>query len=470
MRIQKSVAHIARFVLESTTPLSICTGRSNGIFDSLLVRDANGLPGIPGTSLAGVLRHLAVRYHTELAALFGSAIKDEESPSNVHVSWGCIHDENDKPVEGLVLDRDEVNLKSEILAAARDLSPLRRDRVRLDRRGVAQDAGQFDRTALPAGYRFSAELIYWNETHDNQAWQNLLGLLQNPEMRLGGATRSGYGGLKLVRLHQRHFKLNDKYDYRDWRELGTNLSDTAGLQEHTGEEKSCQPRVVLQLQAEDGYRFGDGDQALEHNEEKDPTIVPVTEKRVIWDGPKARFSQRHLLVPGSGVKGALRHRFAFHYQRHAKKWAENPDNQHEIEDCEGVRRLFGFAANTKDTNQQEGHAGHLIFSDVYIKLEEKAYTLPHNGIDRYTGGVRHGVLFAEQVCKAPIELNVTVCDPGNDRLKDTLLRPALRDTLKDLTEGRLALGAGRGRGWGYFTGRQNWSDNAAWLHGGHHAE
>ena len=55
-RLDCSVVHIARFSLQARSALSIGTGGTDGVFDHPIVRDANGLPLIPGTSLAGVLR------------------------------------------------------------------------------------------------------------------------------------------------------------------------------------------------------------------------------------------------------------------------------------------------------------------------------------------------------------------------------------------------------------------------------
>lgn len=48
---------LARIVVEATTPLTIGSGRSNIMTDSLVTTDVNGLPYIPGTSLAGILKH-----------------------------------------------------------------------------------------------------------------------------------------------------------------------------------------------------------------------------------------------------------------------------------------------------------------------------------------------------------------------------------------------------------------------------
>ena len=50
-----------RLVIETQTPMAINSGLREVGFDSQLARDANGLPYIPGTSIAGVWRNLAER-------------------------------------------------------------------------------------------------------------------------------------------------------------------------------------------------------------------------------------------------------------------------------------------------------------------------------------------------------------------------------------------------------------------------
>jgi CRISPR/Cas system CMR subunit Cmr4 (Cas7 group RAMP superfamily) len=49
----------ALITLECQTPLSIKSDESDLTIDTRLVRDANGYPIIPGTSIAGVLRSIA---------------------------------------------------------------------------------------------------------------------------------------------------------------------------------------------------------------------------------------------------------------------------------------------------------------------------------------------------------------------------------------------------------------------------
>ena len=49
--------YLARVIIEATTPLAIGSGEKNMITDQIILSDVNGLPYIPGTSLAGIIRH-----------------------------------------------------------------------------------------------------------------------------------------------------------------------------------------------------------------------------------------------------------------------------------------------------------------------------------------------------------------------------------------------------------------------------
>jgi hypothetical protein len=73
----------------------------------------------------------------------------------------------------------------------------------------------------------------------------------------------------------------------------------------------------------------------------------------------------------------------------------------------------------------------------------------HNAIDRFTGGVRDRLLFSEELLwqdEMELALLIHTARLGEDA------RQALRLALDDLISGRLALGAGAGKGHGRFTG------------------
>ena len=49
---------LARFVIEAKTPLAVGSGEKDITTDALVATDVNGLPYIPGTAIAGVVRSM----------------------------------------------------------------------------------------------------------------------------------------------------------------------------------------------------------------------------------------------------------------------------------------------------------------------------------------------------------------------------------------------------------------------------
>lgn len=456
--------YLARFVLQTQTPLSIGTGQGEGRLDALLVRDANQLPAIPGTSLAGVLRHLHLAIHKdehENRTLFGGT-ESEDTASRVHFSWGCLHDAGDRPVQGLRCDDLEA-LEDPVLQDALRSAPLLRDRVRIDAYGAAEDGGQFNRTVLRAGHRFSLEMAYWSDRKKDPRWEQLLELLVHPEFRLGGATRSGLGVLELVRLHARYFDMRKAEDFVDFGALSQGLDDIQGMQSDPPRRNgTTESLICLELEAEEPFRFGQGDTSLTG---ENLQLLPQTEAVVRWsDGRGSLGGKDMVLIPGSAVKGALRHRTLFHLNRLHGCFAD-PDppagEETGTPDSGGkdaLQSLFGFA---NDNQEEGGRAGVLLFQDLYLARDQvEPGPMMHNGIDRFTGGVRHHVLFGEELLfqAPPIRLEIHISRaaavPGNS--DELLIWRAFYAALEDLAEGRLALGGGTNRGHGYFHGNIHW--------------
>lgn len=492
--------HIARLVLETTTPLSIASGSREAAFDTLLVRDANGLPTIPGSSLAGVLRHLYGQPVglPSACSVFGYAEGDDGLPSRVQVSWGCIHDSNDRPVQGLYMGAAEDDLKADpLLHEVLDNHPLTRDHIRIGHRGAGDDKGKFDRSALHAGHRFSVEISFWSKgpdsddaTVDRQIWDRLLGLFAHPGFRLGGHTRRGLGAVKVVRLHSGRFALDDAQDFQRYGELGIDLGDTTGLDAYAIPSTHADSGWItasLELRPEQGWRFGQGDAPLSRAD-KDADLLPVTERQVYWDGHHGEMGPPRVLIPASGIKGALAHRVAFHHDCLAGDWA-NKERTKELKDERphnpAVRDLFGFAKGAdsnpasasgdptapdegsppqspESTPQDRGRAGYVYLDDIYLGAQRRVHRQWHNGIDRFTGGVREHVLYGEElIWQDTLRLTLRI-DPRAAAL-DADSRKAFDLALQDLCNGSLAIGGGSGKGHGYCQGTLTWSDQGRWL-------
>lgn len=491
----KPVVHIARCVIELRTPMSIGTGATDGVYDVALVEDANGLPTVPGTSIAGVLRHLyRISFGADEAnALFGFQSKRthdrahelDGQASDLQVSFGFVHDGTGRAVQGLI-SPDDQRLHDPLLAWLRRLrhDPVFRNRVRINHRGAAADEGKFDRSIVPAGCRFAFEIRLWGTDRSEPRWQQTLDLLGHPLFRLGAATRSGLGTVQLVQAHAGCFDLRVAKEAARFRAVPRDINSTNNLAPHTINEV---PHGVLSakldLRALDFWRVGQGDLPLsEQGDETDADLLPLTEPVIEWEdgkvrniGDQANSAQplRSVLVPATAIKGALSHRIAYHYHCRTGTFTESvfadPEGAvgwDKSNDCKAIQDLFGYAKDTGD-GEESGQAGKLFFDDLYLEVDKETLQLMmHNVIDRFTGGVRQQLLFAEELIyrsKCPLTFHVLV-----DEDIDEDARLALVEAIDDLCQGRLAIGAASSRGHGFFNGPCTWDGNKTslrWLPG-----
>lgn len=458
---------VARVTLEALSAHGIHSGQGDATHDVLLVRDANGLPALPGSSVAGVLRH---RYRECYGAdatgrLFGQ-LGAQAQPSWLNVGWGLVHDSNNQPHEGLLSD-DELN--DELLSLLKNSKPLVRQRVRLEHTGTAADSGKFDVTLIPAGVRYTAWLSFWCDDSDEsrEQWANLLALL-GTGLRVGHGTRSGTGHFKVQHLATARWDLRTPEGRKSYSARPRLRRETHGLSVHSDHAASVSTglQVELQLRAESGWRVGGGEFSLNQHKEKEPQLLPQHEYRVTWSAAgRATTEARSYLLAGSAIKGALRHRVAYHYRCLVGDFAHE-NSTPAPEHCPAVQQLFGHA------DDDQGVAGLLVFSDLVFDKQKDTQThvLTHNRIDRFTGGVMNGALFGEEVLwQTPLSLRIGLLNPEKLAALASPIRQALQRTLDDLAQGWLPLGASGSRGLGVFsdpTGNgPQWSDQGQWING-----
>ncbi len=506
---------LARVTIELQTSLTIGTGRGDDVHDSTCVTDANDLPALPGSSLAGVLRSACARLWQDdrrVNQLFGFQGRSEGMTSRVDVSWGSAHDSTNRPVAARMAPA-EIG-KDPVLVALR--VGVLRDHVRIGHDGVAEDNGKFDQLLVPAGARFTFELVVRADTTAEATadLDGLLAILSSGEVRLGGSTRRGHGAFRVVTAHARAFDLNMPNDRTVFLALPRALRGGApGLTTWlpNGRVGSGLTRIELDLEPQDYWIFGTGTPVRpEHYRQEDRGEggprgrpddrgeartpigkVPVTEPRIVWDttgeGSVREEARFDILVPASGVKGALRHRMLFHARRRSGAWAPTPDT-----DAAAYRIYEDWADKVTATPVTGGHAeprqglygnpppeaaeqavhwllgnvdigarqaagreadkasaGRVYLADLYLSAEEaRSALLQHVSLDRFTMGPMDGLLYDEApVAKGPTLRMVFLLD---ERGISTLARQSFHEALLDLAEGRLALGAGSNRGHGYF--------------------
>lgn len=445
MIIKNHYLHRARVTIELTSPMMIASGSTQLSQDNDLMRDENGWPLLPGTSLTGVLRSLSQRAGLAVAQRFGYA--DEENRlSDIIISNGLVHDSNNRVQEAQKQLSDDP-----ILAWLASEAPVLRNGVAIDVRGVASDKGKYDRTLTPTGTRFTFEISWWAEQNHNEHWYQLLSLLSHPLCTLGGGSRNGLGQFKLVEVKECQWDLTEPTHAALFRSLPKTLAassdalvsvDVAKLRDLA---KAVLPieHYTMRLQPENGWRVGGGDTALS-DQANAADLLPYSEPVIEWQDNQASVCQHKVVMPGTSVKGAFSHRAEFHFRRLIQCWAT--DDLAAYRDTE-IKQLFGWVT---EKNAQQGH---IWFSDSYVEDAIVNYRT-RNKIDRLTGGTINKALFSEERvnCKC-IEINMFV-----DTDKLTSLAAELKDkihqaidlTLRDLKQGRLAIGAGQNNGNGYF--------------------
>lgn len=441
---------VLKLVLETSSPMAIHTGNREVGFDNQLVRDVNGLPMIPATAFAGVWRHLAedaFHHHSSSDASaivnswFGKSNGDDSQASNLMISNGVILDSQHRVAKPYTasdqLERDE------LLRTCLHERPLFRDRVAINDRGVALDGSKFDQVVLPKGVRFALN-IQWATTGVSIEEQTLLlGLLNDKRFALGASTRNGLGQLEVV-----YSELID-IDLSKGPEAGITLQKALSeacrqqndLAESRYQNNNMQLLASLPLEALDNWRCGKGNRLLgEQPESGSVSIISYSEQSVVWQNCRARMTEHEPVLCGSSVKGILAHRIAYHYRKHTQKWAHTMENNSH-QDWQArpaeLNDLLGFIDS--DTAQ----AGRLFVLDCPVSHEHTVIRT-HNCIDRFTGGVREGALYSEELLYQPsfeLKLYLTTGEPFSKELKSALL-----DTLNDIKLGLLPIGSGSGRG------------------------
>ena len=142
--LKNNYRFLARIVIETKAPLNIGSGNKSIKTDSLVLRDVNGLPFIPGTTIAGLLRHSLDKKEQE--TLMGS----QKEGSRLIITEARMLDENGNVLDGML---SEKKLNTNFLSHFRNQMTIRQH-VRINHKGTAEKHGKFDEEVVLKGTRF----------------------------------------------------------------------------------------------------------------------------------------------------------------------------------------------------------------------------------------------------------------------------------------------------------------------------
>jgi CRISPR/Cas system CSM-associated protein Csm3 (group 7 of RAMP superfamily) len=434
---------ISRIVIEAVTPIAVGSGDKDIITDARVIKDVNGLPYIPGTSLAGVLRH-AVGENGSNSPFWGFQDNNGGRGSEIIFSNANLVNSDGVAVDGFV------DTNNEFLRHYMNL-PIRQH-AKINDKGTAAKTGKFDEEIVFKGSRFCFEIEVLSEEKKEHLMNDIIAQLYKGSFRLGGGTRSGFGEMKVVWCKKRLLDMNAADERKIYLDKSSSLSDSSFWKDIKGENNGTDAdkgwtKYELNLKPDNFFLFGSGF----GNDDADMT--PVTESCVNWTGTEAKFVDNNILIPATSVKGALAHRVAFYYNQLTGYMAD----QNEPEDYknhvgnknDAVVALFG----TEDTGDPNIQRGNVMISDVIQKTpdcKKHEKILNHVSIDRFTGGAIDGALFSESVTdgrESEFSLRIMV----NDKvLEKEPVKESFEKALNDIRSGMLPLGGGVNRGNGIF--------------------
>lgn len=460
--------YLARFIVEAVTPLAVGSGENDLLTDAPVALDVNGFPYIPGTAIAGVIRHQLDSQNIDTNDEWGGNNTSEVLGSNIVFSEARILDSQGKVIDGMNLQA-----MSDDLLQFYKLLPVRQH-VRITDKGIAADAGKFDEQVVFAGTRFCFEIEWYAVAKDDKKWNLLLAEFFAPCFRLGSGTRCGFGEMKVVGRPQ-----SVCLDLCKKSHLNLYLSKSSELQ-MSGSWEGWQDMVIetsnevddweeyqLHLSPENLFLFA----AAGGDEKGNADTTFVKENIVKWNSDGiGHLELNQVLIPATSVKGAISHRLAFHYNRltsvHINIHEENESKDlvdfvnwkelHTGGQNHAVNSLFGTEGILEEHEFIGQKRGNVILSDVILDKDDyQAKLVNHVTIDDFTGAAITGHLFTEQPIYGKGKMFTMKILVRKFVMQEENIRKALENTFCDICEGQLPLGGGVYRGNGLFVGFWN---------------
>lgn len=355
-----------QMIFSAKSPFRIGNGRHE-FSDSDLMLDGRGLPFIPGTSIAGVIRHLAEEKsgdQTVLTRLFGiveSAVQRGDSPTAI-------------PSALLVNDA--------VMAAActkKDAVIGRRDGVGLGEWGTAKPKSKFDFQISEADKEFYA-IVEW--TGDNAQNETEIEGIIDPIMehfacsgfRAGARTSRGYGYFE-VKIRKKIFAFPD--ELKEWIAFQPYAEDAfSDAEELKGKKKYSDVEIEIGFQMMSPFSVKVNTAKAELMEDGSvPDTVPLENYR------------GNPVIPGTAWAGAFRH--------HMHGLLRDAGDTEDSVEMKKLDMLFGMADDAKNNKKSA-----ITFSESEISIvdkEEQKMSVVRTAIDRFTAAPRNAALFTDIV-------------------------------------------------------------------------
>lgn len=392
------------YLIEAELASPLCVSNGDGeLTDQDVIKNAEGKPFVPGSSLAGAMRGYLQKASDE-ACIFGYEISEEKLRKSGEVL------ENGKMSSVFVSD----------LTFAEDPRIKVRDGVALSSGKTAITGAQFDMEVIDTGAKgyFYVEMVIRAEDAEDEMKQQLFDVFAGwkiEDIRLGAKKTRGYGKLKLISVKEKVFDKNNILTYANvyqYEEKNEIFKEESILKKISLPQN---PRYITLIQP---LKLNGGISIRQYSVKKgEPDFVHVTAGEN--DDP---------VIPGTSMAGAVRHRL------------EDILNELEIKNVQEIlRMLFGIVKDEKACRSS------VTFDECVLSAKE--LTMVRNGISRFESATKKGALFQE---KSYVGGTTTLKIRVENNLQALAKIGLLLLVLKDLTNGYLAVGGQTAVGRGIF--------------------
>ncbi|EHO48078.1 CRISPR-associated RAMP protein [Lachnospiraceae bacterium oral taxon 082 str. F0431] len=436
--------HYLKITFQLDSPLCIGSGR-NDITDQDILRDARGIPYIPGSAVAGVLREACQGIMDDKAWKYYFGYSSTNTGNKVKSDNDIIESQiifYDATLVGDNKDKDG-NPKYRIS---------QRDGVALNEYKSAKKQAKFDQEILEGDCKFQTFIEISEEQSDvnekvkaDEVLTNIAKIWKETDIRFGAKTTRGYGKICNVEIIGKNFDFTSKDEISSWLDFNIfeeNSWENAILYEDmlntlmkdniwTLKDNN---RLSLKLRLEGGLSIRRYSTECS-DEESSPDQEQLTTLKFDKNG-----SEEVAVIPGTTWAGAIGHRME------------------ELIDCSKVKKV----ERGKDDIQTYNY-----FGTVNSKVKEKSLIyfneskltggqfkkMSRNAIDRFLGSTAEGALFTEKIyIGGETTLDISFGDPYDTAVvySDDFIN-ALAATLTDLHEGYLAVGGATSVGRGIFS-------------------
>lgn len=449
--------HYLKITFQLESPLCIGSGR-NDITDQDILRDARGIPYIPGSAVAGVIREAC-----------NGAI--DEGGLKYYFGYSPINKgKNDESVESSIIESKIIFYDATLIGDGKDDGKnqiyriSQRDGVALNEYKSAKKQAKFDWEILEGDCKFQTfiEISEEESTYKISAEEVLINIAKvwkEADIRFGAKTTRGFGKICNIDIIGRSFELvkNPDNGIEDWLEF--NLFDDESWEVGNSYEDMLKTlnedekwtlkdskKLSLKLRLEGGlsirrYSTQCSEEESSPDQEQMTTIKFNNKKSSEQDQVESQKSIEEIaVIPGTTWAGAIGHRMEELIE--GSKVTKFKRSEKDIQSY----HYFG-AANDNDKEKSLIYFGESRLTGGEFKV------MSRNAIDRFLGSTAEGALFTEKIyIGGETTLDISFGDPYNTVVSysEDFIN-ALAATLTDLHEGYLAVGGATSVGRGVFS-------------------